>query len=211
MWMSVWGPARGPSDQKMLEQTGRAAAGPKAEPRWRWLSPCWQCRGGWAWGGKKRPKHHLIEALEQLSPLHSDPPRPCPRKNEEKRKYEKKRPYLSPTTVFPAAAKCMSSNGGALRDWPLFTPDIHARQLFLTLPFYMPTTPPPLHRQRSPLQFDTLLLKDLCCNKKQQLMFFLCCRRSSVLPDTRRRDVFSSRRALSLCLYYFLFIVLYPG
>lgn len=102
-----------------------------------------------------------------------------------KKENMKKRPYLSPTTVFPAAAKCMSSNGGALWDWPLFTPDIHARQLFLTLPFYMPTTPPPsLHRQRSPLQFDTLLLKDLCCNKKQQLMFFLCCRRSSVLPGT---------------------------
>lgn len=48
---------------------------------------------------------------------------------------------MSPTTVFPAAAKCMSSNRGPFWDWPPSTPDINAQQLVLTLPFNMPTTP----------------------------------------------------------------------
>lgn len=51
--------------------------------------------------------------------------------------------------MFAAAAKCMSSKGGALWDWPPSTPDIDARQLFLTLPFYMPTAPPHLQTERS--------------------------------------------------------------
>lgn len=47
-----------------------------------------------------------------------------------KQKYVLKRPYLSPTTVFPAAAECMSAKGGPL-GLASVPPDI---KLFLTLP-----------------------------------------------------------------------------
>lgn len=43
--------------------------------------------------------------------------------------------------MFPAAAKCMSSNGGPLWDLSPSTPDTNALQLFLTLPFSALTTP----------------------------------------------------------------------
>lgn len=116
---------------------------------------------------------------------------------------------MSPTTVFAAAAKCMSSHGGAFWDWPPSTPDIDARQLFLTLPSYMPTAPP--HRQeRSPLRFNTPLLVDLCCNKSNNSCF-LCCRererereriREIVCLVSARRGVrSSSQHALSLSVF----------
>lgn len=127
---------------------------------------------------------------------------------------------MSPTTVFPAAAKCMSSNGGPFWDWPPFAPDIHAQQLFLTLPFDMPTTPPPppplhLQSESSPLRFDILLLMDLCYIKSNN-SFFLCCRGEScyfVLLGMCWRDLvcITPPSVLSLCLYFFLFVVLYPG
>lgn len=112
---------------------------------------------------------------------------------------------MSPTTVFPAAAKCMSSNGGPFWDWPPSTPDINARQLFLTLPFNMPTTPLHLQSERSPLRFDILLLMDLCYNKSNNSCF-LCCRGEScysMLLGMCRRDLvcISPHCVLSLSVF----------
>lgn len=124
------------------------------------------------------------------------------------KKNVKKRPYLSPTTVFPAAAKCMSSKGGPFWDWPPSTPDINAQQLFLTLPSYMPTTPLHLQSERSPYPSST----DTCFNKSSN-SFFLCCRGercSSALLGMCRHCI-SPHSVLSLCLDFFLFVVLYPG
>lgn len=153
------------------------------------------------------------------TPERNPPPCPAPppalTRKMKKKENIKKRPYLSPTTVFPAAAKCMSSNGGPFWDWPPFTPDINARQLFLTLPFHMPTIPLHPQSERSPLRFDILLLLDLCCNKSNN-SFFLCCsgeRCYSVLLGMCRRDLvcISPHSVLPLCLYFFPFIVSYPG
>lgn len=79
-----------------------------------------------------------------------------------KQKYVLKRPYLSPTTVFPAAAECMSAKGGPLR-LASVPPDI---KLVLTLPLL--TTLLKLQSQCSHYGLIFLLV-DL---KKQQL--FLC-------------------------------------
>lgn len=91
--------------------------------------------------------------------------------------------------MFAAAAKCMSSDGGAFWDWPPSTPDIDARQLFLTLPFYMPTAPPHLQKERSPLRFNAPLLLDLCCNKSNNSCF-LCCRERTRVRENQRYCVF---------------------
>lgn len=119
---------------------------------------------------------------------------------------------MSPTTVFPAAAKCMSSNGGALWDWPLFTPDIHARQLFLTLPFYMPTTTPPLYTDNG-LHYSLIpfFLRTCAVTKSNNSCFFLCCRRSSVLP-ARVGETFSPRDVLSPSVFItFCLLCCIPG
>lgn len=118
---------------------------------------------------------------------------------------------MSPTTVFPAAAECMSSNRGPLWDWPPSTPDINALQLFLTLPFYMSTTPLHLQSERSQLRCDILLLLDLCYNKSSD-SFFLHCRCYSVLLGMCRRDLvhISPHGVLSLFISFCLLCCI-PG
>lgn len=141
-------------------------------------------------------------------------------------------PYLSPTTVFPAAAKCMSSNGGqqtfsgtglhpylTLRSTTVFNTAIqHAH--CPPSSSSSPSTPPP-HKVKghwSPLGFDILMLWTCAITKattpffffadrgKRHVFFFLCCR--ACVSET------SFAFLLTLCslfLYFFLFIVLYPG
>lgn len=123
---------------------------------------------------------------------------------------------MSPTTVFPAAAKCMSSNGGPFWDWPPSTPDINAQQLFLTLPFYMPPSPPsPYTYKVKGLHYGLISFFLWTCAITKATTHFsfaaelLFCVAGHV--SARLGLHFSSRRALSLCLYFFLFIVLYPG
>lgn len=88
-----------------------------------------------------------------------------------KQKYVLKRPYLSPTTVFPAAAECMSAKGGPLR-LASVPPDI---KLVLTLPLL--TTLLKLQSQCSHYGLIFLLV-DL---KKQQL-FFVCSSGKDMIP-----------------------------
>lgn len=84
-------------------------------------------------------------------------------------KYVLKRPYLSPTTVFPAAAECMSAKGG-----PLGLASVpHNIKLVLTLPLL--TTLLKLQNQ-----YGFILLQvDL---KKQQCFCFLCGRGKDMIP-----------------------------
>lgn len=101
MWMSVWGPGRGPSDQKTLEQSKLAgSSGAKSRALLTLAAAMLTMQsvehGG---GGQNRPKHLLNRALERLSPLH--PPHPNPhyphnrptltRKMKKKRKHLKKK------------------------------------------------------------------------------------------------------------------------
>lgn len=110
---------------------------------------------------------------------------------------------MSPTTVFPAAAKCMSSNGGPLWDWSPSTPDTNARHLFLTLPFNMPTTPPP----KSKVSITSLILlplMDSCCNKSNNSSIFTLLQRGETLfwhVSARLGLHHSSQCALSLSVF----------
>lgn len=118
--------------------------------------PYWQCRGV-EHGGNRPTQHHFSET---------------PRLANTKQKYVLKRPYPSPTTVFPAAAECMSAKGGPL-GLASVPPDI---KLFLTLPSL--TTLLKLQSQCSHYGLIFLLV-DL---KKQQRSCSVCGRGKDMIP-----------------------------